>query len=141
VDRVLQRSHHGQKAGFSVSKQSKGLLAMTDALTSKERVRIALARRREGNLPSGNDSLEALLCDEIERVNNLMGARCADYIEEIWHLTSLASQRAEDLSVAWRTYFTFFGEEPHGTVKQMRAMLEFLPKKPPDETEEGICSK
>jgi hypothetical protein len=37
-------------------------------------------------------------------------------------------QLAADLQVAWRKYEHFFGEPPHGTLKQIRGLLEFLPK-------------
>lgn len=33
---------------------------------------------------------------------------------------------AESLSRAWSKYTSLFGEEPHGTEKQMAAMLEFV---------------
>lgn len=35
---------------------------------------------------------------------------------------------AEVLQVAWLRYSKWFGEDPHGTLPQLRAMLEFLPK-------------
>lgn len=34
----------------------------------------------------------------------------------------------KDLAHAWQRYTDFFGEVPHGTEKQMNAMLELLPK-------------
>jgi hypothetical protein len=35
---------------------------------------------------------------------------------------------AESLSKAWVKYREFFGEEPHGTVKQLAAMIELCPE-------------
>lgn len=37
---------------------------------------------------------------------------------------------ANDLHAAWKKYRAAFGEDPHGTLRQLRAMLEFLPKPP-----------
>ena len=39
---------------------------------------------------------------------------------------------AEGLHEAWKRYFNCFVEHPHGTVMQLRALLEFLPKKEAD---------
>lgn len=33
---------------------------------------------------------------------------------------------AESLSAAWRKYMDLFGEQPHGTVQQLAAVLEFV---------------
>ena len=33
---------------------------------------------------------------------------------------------AESLSEAWDKYRRLFGEEPHGTVQQMKALMEFI---------------
>jgi hypothetical protein len=35
---------------------------------------------------------------------------------------------AAALVIAWRKYFGSFGDQPHGTYRQLRAMLEFMPK-------------
>jgi hypothetical protein len=35
---------------------------------------------------------------------------------------------AQGLHAAWGKYVELFGEDPHGTYRQLRAMLEFLPK-------------
>lgn len=40
-------------------------------------------------------------------------------------------QLALDLSTAWQRYSAAFGEPPHGTQRQLRAMLSFLPKTAP----------
>jgi hypothetical protein len=40
-------------------------------------------------------------------------------------------QLALDLSTAWQSYSAAFGEPPHGTQKQLRAMLCFVPKTAP----------
>lgn len=37
---------------------------------------------------------------------------------------------ASSLVVAWSTYVTTFGEPPHGTKKQMRALLQLMPAAP-----------
>ena len=36
----------------------------------------------------------------------------------------------DNLYRAWNQYKWVFGEEPHGTVKQIRAMMEFMPIDP-----------
>lgn len=36
---------------------------------------------------------------------------------------------AVDLHQAWKLYVKWFEEAPHGTERQLRAMLEFMPKK------------
>lgn len=33
---------------------------------------------------------------------------------------------AEELQAAWRKYRDLFGEDPHGTMPQLNAMLEFI---------------
>ena len=40
---------------------------------------------------------------------------------------ALKALQAERLAEAWRKYLKLFGEPPHGTVKQMGAMLELMP--------------
>ena len=35
----------------------------------------------------------------------------------------------EDLSIAWQRYIRLFGSDPHGSVKQMNALLELVPKR------------
>jgi hypothetical protein len=35
---------------------------------------------------------------------------------------------AADLHCAWARYRAAFGEDPHGTERQLRALLEFMPK-------------
>ena len=38
------------------------------------------------------------------------------------------NQLAADLVLAWAKYAAALGEPPHGTIKQLRAMLEFIPR-------------
>jgi hypothetical protein len=38
---------------------------------------------------------------------------------------------AQGLFTAWSKYVQLFGEQPHGTLKQLRAMLEFIPAAQP----------
>ena len=39
-----------------------------------------------------------------------------------------AGSLARDLTQAWQRYVELFGEPPHGTAKQMAALVELLPK-------------
>lgn len=60
-------------------------------------------------------------------------AERADWIATRNHHPSYGrlNQLAQDLGTAWAKYMDIFGEPPHGTSKQIRAMLEFLPKSMP----------
>lgn len=42
-------------------------------------------------------------------------------------------QLAEALHSAWKRYSALFGESPHGTLPQMRALVHLLPKAAPEE--------
>lgn len=44
---------------------------------------------------------------------------------------ALKDELPEQLVEAWGRYCAAFGAAPHGTLKQMRALLEFLPKERP----------
>lgn len=42
--------------------------------------------------------------------------------------TDVLDELAQRLQTAWAKYRAAFGEPPHGTLQQLRAMLEFMPK-------------
>ena len=56
------------------------------------------------------------------RCNNRMCGFGHRVSETIWNCR--APEMAESLSAAWRRYEETFGEPPHGTIKQMAALLE-----------------
>jgi hypothetical protein len=55
---------------------------------------------------------------DLERERDALQARVKE-------LEELCPQR---LAKAWAKYTAVFGEPPHGTVRQLAAMLEFMPR-------------
>ena len=47
----------------------------------------------------------------------------ADSGGPIWHPSSANQKRATELAAAWKKYVELFGEPPHGTERQMGALI------------------
>lgn len=73
------------------------------------------------------EHLAALACERVEQVIESLQPG-DDWIDAPMP-TPHRTVTPEKLAKAWRIYAAFFGEPPHGTEKQLAALLELIPRR------------
>lgn len=87
-----------------------------DNKSSKEQLTVAVRALGEANAEHSSD------------VSIGYASAIDDVLALLRSAVETPAPHADGLAAAWRKYVAAFGEPPHGTLSQLKALLEFMPK-------------